>query len=719
MQAKGPTLLLLSLLLTGLRTAAGDPVVAKDPQPTVPAASLSTPAWERREVEGWSIHLRPAWVEGTNAQVTAVALELLRQQLKEILRMVPAPALRELQRVPLYFSPEYPGWHPTAEYHPDAGWLRANGRDPAMAKGVEFTNIRQFPAELERMPNFTLHELAHAYHDRVLPQGFAHAEIKAAYARAKASGRYERVERRFGNGRANAFERAYAMTDAMEYFAETSEAFFGRNDFFPFSRDELATHDPEMFALLGRLWGEVAEPPPAFERRGYYLCFMRMPTFGLSAWQAILDGAAADGVNTVILWMAGAFRSPKYRITWQWAKDHENVKSDFGRELIRHAHRRGIQVLLGFTPFGYDGVNQLPLEKPELKAVGQDGHPVREFGIGCWGWNLCPARPESQRFMREYVREMLFDFYPEADGLFIESSDYAVCHCAECGPKFFDHEFAFVRAISDEVWARRAEATVVVYPHYFSGAKLRFSFAEATAARQPFDARWTLFFTPHSAPLAPALIAQARGAWWWNEAPSRFDIDGIRAGVRKARDAHCTGYVPSLECYSYVQTHEEFGEPWLKGKRQVPFGFGWLKAGENPYGELPVRAVRLAFRELTAHPDLPDTELRARLGRELFGANGDPGQVEDLLFLLQVFNTDRDWAVPGALTTPGLVESRAEQGRLDLKKRDLLRSQLARVQAMAGRYRDATSPGAKELQRIAQWLVDQWAGVPSYFLKPP
>lgn len=718
MNAKSLTLLLY-LLWTSFHAAAVESVAASVPQPTAPTASAPTPAWLHREMEGWSLQLRPALVEGTNAPATEMAVQLLRQQLQEIVRVVPARAVRELQRVPLYFSPEYPARKPTAEYHPDAGWLRANGRDPAMAKGVEFTNVRYFPAEMERMPNFTLHELAHAYHDRVLPQGFAHVELQAAYQRAKASGRYEHVERRFGNGRSNTFERAYAMTDAMEYFAETTEAFFGRNDFFPFTRAELAAHDPEMFAMIGRLWGQSSKAQSAFAHRGYYLCFMRMPTFGLPAWRAILDGAAEDGVNTVILWMGGAFRSQKFPITWQWARDHENVRADFGRELIRHAHRRGIQVLLGFTPFGYDGVNQLPLEKPELKAVGQDGQPVREFGIGCWGWNLCPAKAESQRFMREYVREMAFEFYPEADGLFIESSDYAVCHCAECGPKYFDHEFAFVRAISDEVWARRTDATVVVYPHYFSGAKLRFSFAEATAAQQPFDARWTLFFTPHSAPLEPALIAQARGAWWWNEAPSRFDIDGIRAGVRKAREAHCTGYVPSLECYSYVQTHEEFGEPWLKGKRQVPFGFGWLKTGENPYGELPVRAVRIAFRELTADPELPEPELYARLGRELFGAEGNPGQVEDLLFLLQVFNTDRNWAVPGALTTPGLVRSRAEQGRLNLEKRDQLRAQLARVQAMAERYRDATSPGVKELQRIAQWLVDQWAGAASDLWKTP
>lgn len=435
---------------------------------------------------------------------------------------------------------------------------------------------------------------------------------------------------------------------------------------------------------------------------------MRMPTFGLAVWREILDDvAAADGANTIILWMAGAFRSRKFPITWQWTKDHQNVKADFGRELIEHAHWRGIRVLLGFTPFGYDGVNQYPLEHPELKATGADGKPVREFGIGCWGWNLCPALDGSQQFMREYVREMAFEFYPEADGLFIESSDYAICHCSQCGPKFFDHEFAFVCEISNEVWSRRREATVVVYPHYFSGAKLRFE--NATAATQELDPRWTLFFTPHSAEIEPSLIARAREAWWWSEAPSRFDIAGIRAGARKARDAKCRGYVPSLECYSYVASRAEFGEPWVAGKRQIPFGFGWLPEGGNPYRELPVRAIRLAWREFTANPDLTDAALRARLGRELFGPDWQTRQIDDLFFLFQVFNTDRDWAVPGALTSPGLVRNRAERGRLDAKKRALLRAQLDEVHAIAARHKDAVTQGAKDLHRIAQWLADQWA----------
>ena len=47
----------------------------------------------------------------------------------------------------------------------------------------------------------------------------------------------------------------------MEYFAESTEAYFSKNDFYPFNKEELIAHDPVMFKLLTRLWG-VAEDQP-------------------------------------------------------------------------------------------------------------------------------------------------------------------------------------------------------------------------------------------------------------------------------------------------------------------------------------------------------------------------------------------------------------------------------------------------------------------------
>jgi len=236
---------LLSLFTGLLATLQPDPSRAK------PAVA----GHQTRAIEGWTVHVSDRLL-GDEKAATTRALDLLAVQLREIARVVPARAVGEMRRIPLWFNPEYPGVRPTAEYHPDAGWLRQNKRNPAMARAVEFTDIPDFEREMARMPNFTLHELAHGYHDRVLPGGFNNPDILAAFEKAKARGIYERVEQRRGDGRASTV-RAYAMASPMEYFAECSEAYFSTNDFFPFTRGELAAHDPEMFNLLGKLWGDT------------------------------------------------------------------------------------------------------------------------------------------------------------------------------------------------------------------------------------------------------------------------------------------------------------------------------------------------------------------------------------------------------------------------------------------------------------------------------
>ncbi len=213
---------------------------------------------ETRDISGWQVHIAKKLLE-TEAEDTAKALDGLQKMLDEIVRDVPAAAVAELKKVPLYFSQSYQEGRSRAEFHPGAEWLLDNGRDPAMAQAIEFSGVHDFEAEMRRMPNFALHELAHAFHFRVLPDGFNHSEIKAAFRRAKQNGLYDRVERSLGNGKPNTFERAYAMTNAMEYFAETTEAYFSRNDFFPFTREELLKHGPEMHALLEKLWGVTAD----------------------------------------------------------------------------------------------------------------------------------------------------------------------------------------------------------------------------------------------------------------------------------------------------------------------------------------------------------------------------------------------------------------------------------------------------------------------------
>ena len=208
---------------------------------------------EVREVVGWQVHIDLRLVE-TEPDATDRAVALLQKQLVEIRQKVPAPAVKELQKVPLYFSPQYPNSAGRAEFHPGRRWLVENGRDPVMVKAVEFSNIMNFEAEMVRMPNFALHELAHAYHNLVLSDGFGNADVTRAFEAARDSGKYDHVERWHGVSGRRTQEKAYAMSNPMEYFAETTEAYFSRNDFFPFNATELKAHDPQMYELLGQLW---------------------------------------------------------------------------------------------------------------------------------------------------------------------------------------------------------------------------------------------------------------------------------------------------------------------------------------------------------------------------------------------------------------------------------------------------------------------------------
>ena len=265
---------------------------------------------ETRTIEGWTVHVNKQLLQ-KDGPATDKALELLTVQLKEIKRVVPKAAVVELQKVPLWFSPEYPKVNPRAEYHPGADWLRDNGRDPVMAQGVEFTDVRDFEPESRRMPCFVLHELAHAYHDRVLPEGFANKEIAAAYEKAKAGGKYDKVERQDSEGNKR-MDRAYALTNPMEYFAESTEAYFGHNDFFPYVRAELEKHDPEMCTLLGKLWqvpekakaSQVIPPPAELNAPAFYKKFISANGYPIVASEKVSDYALQEAAFLANLMLA-------------------------------------------------------------------------------------------------------------------------------------------------------------------------------------------------------------------------------------------------------------------------------------------------------------------------------------------------------------------------------------------------------------------------------
>jgi hypothetical protein len=208
--------------------------------------------YRAREIEGWTVYVKRDFLSAKPALADRT-LALLRAQLFQVGRIVPAAAVKKLRTIKIWVEENDPST-PCMAYHPAAAWLREHGTNPEMAGGVELANARKFLDWTLEQPWMVLHELSHAFHHKFLPDGFENPELKAAHQNAVTSGRYDSVLKI-----AHTKERAYALNNPQEYFAEASEAFFGTNDFYPFVKSELKVSDPAGYEVIKKLWGEKAD----------------------------------------------------------------------------------------------------------------------------------------------------------------------------------------------------------------------------------------------------------------------------------------------------------------------------------------------------------------------------------------------------------------------------------------------------------------------------
>lgn len=215
-------------------------------QESKPAKPLFDPV--EKEVEGWKVWLDPALLSGEHAELGRQSIGMLANHLQRIKILVDPKPLADLQKVGIWLELDNPRLK-TMQYHPSREWLVQNGHDPRLARKVHITQARQLLSreQMLKHPAVVLHELAHAYHDQFL--SFDEPRVIAAYESARKAGKYENVLLYTGKT-----VKHYGLTNHKEYFAEATEAYFYRNDFYPFLRAELAEYDPEMHALLGKIW---------------------------------------------------------------------------------------------------------------------------------------------------------------------------------------------------------------------------------------------------------------------------------------------------------------------------------------------------------------------------------------------------------------------------------------------------------------------------------
>ena len=209
-----------------------------------------------QKIEGWTIRVDNRLLEGEHKPTGDQALKLLAARLIAITTVMPEKSLEKLRSVTIQLDLNH-GKLTAMQYHPSAGWLKANGYSPELARCVHIPEVSDFlsPSENLRMPSVVLHELAHAFHDQTI--GFDDPRVVAAWEKFCKNESYKSVMTTLGHNRDH-----YGLTNPQEFFAEMTESYFGTNDFYPFVAGELQQAEPEIFVLLSEIWG----PLPGFSR---------------------------------------------------------------------------------------------------------------------------------------------------------------------------------------------------------------------------------------------------------------------------------------------------------------------------------------------------------------------------------------------------------------------------------------------------------------------
>lgn len=196
----------------------------------------SNPNYGSIDIEGISLIISSGEFGETR---TITAYSNVKEDIEYIESLVPTEAFKFFQTVNIRLediAPDKAAWYNTGE-----GVVERHN-------SIEIVGIDNFIDWRDRVqPFIILHEYAHAYHHQVL--GFNDVEIQLEYLDAVSSGIYDNVEYILGGT-----ERAYALTNHLEFFAEITEAYFGENDFYPFTRSELLAFDSDAYNLVVSKW---------------------------------------------------------------------------------------------------------------------------------------------------------------------------------------------------------------------------------------------------------------------------------------------------------------------------------------------------------------------------------------------------------------------------------------------------------------------------------
>ncbi len=173
--------------------------------------------------------------------------------LAKMLALLPEPSRARLRKVPIYllYGPKAKGGGRDngLEYFQKDAPKHHRLLDPRWSDCVviycaeNYLRISEFWA-LKAL----VHEFAHAYHLEQWSED--QPDILRAWDNAMKNGLYRNVKDEEGKS----IEKAYALVNQLEYFAELSCMYFSGCNYQPFDRKELKTYDPRGYAMILKMW---------------------------------------------------------------------------------------------------------------------------------------------------------------------------------------------------------------------------------------------------------------------------------------------------------------------------------------------------------------------------------------------------------------------------------------------------------------------------------
>jgi hypothetical protein len=132
--------------------------------------------------------------------------------------------------------------------HDKQQWVNPDPVELAVDSGLGVIMVRPFMSTYNDEP-VLLHEFLHAYHARLMPQGFDNLGVKGYYAEAKSKNLLPK--------------KAYALFNHREFFAVTASIFLAGKDSVhdPFTRAALKQRMPDYYKYLVGVFGLDPENP--------------------------------------------------------------------------------------------------------------------------------------------------------------------------------------------------------------------------------------------------------------------------------------------------------------------------------------------------------------------------------------------------------------------------------------------------------------------------